>query len=71
MSKVCHSATHGCQWTPLGINGSSVPDLLALDAIIMCRKEETDGVCLGDNSVGGGLSVVELLSNEELDFLES
>ena len=42
--KVCHLAMHGCHWTPFGISGSSVPDQLALDAVLIICEEETDKV---------------------------
>ena len=51
--------------------GSSVPDQLSLDAVLLHREEDTAEVFLGKDIAGGGSGVVGLLYNEELYVLES
>ena len=51
--------------------GLAVPNQIALDSVRLRHKEETDKVYLGEDDVGGGCGVVGMLSNEELDILES
>ena len=69
--KVCHLATHGCHRTPLGMAGSAMSDRLPLDSVLMRCEKKTDEVCLCENISGSSCGVVGLLSNEELDALES
>ena len=70
-SKVFHSATHGRHWTPFGVAGYAVSDRISLDSVIIHREEETDKVCLFEDVIGGRRGAVGLLSNEELDVLET
>ena len=65
-SKVCHAATHGCHWTPLGVASAAVSHLFALEAVLLGCEVEADKVGLVKHGVVRRCGVVGLLSNEEL-----
>ena len=69
--KLCHLATHGRHWTPLGVAGAAVSNLFAPDTVLLGCEQEADKVGLSEHVVGRCRSVVELLYNEELNVLES
>ena len=64
LSKVCHSATHGRYWTPLGVAGAAVSNLFSLDAVILGFEQESDKFGLSKHGVGHCHGIVGLLSNE-------
>ena len=69
--KLCHLATHGRHWTPLGVAGAAVSNLFAPDTVLLGCEQEADKFGLSEHVVGRCRSVVELLYNEELNVLES
>ena len=44
--------------------GSTVPNQLALDSVLLHRKEDTTKFCMGKNVTGVGRSIVGMLSYE-------
>ena len=44
--KLCHLATHGRHWTPLGVAGLSMSYQLSLDSVLLFFEQETDEFCL-------------------------
>ena len=70
MLKVCHSETHGCHRTPLGVDGFTVTYGITLYTIILHGEEHTEKIFLNEDYVGLYDGIVRLLSNEELYILD-
>ena len=71
VSKLCHLETHDRYRKPLGVAGATMSNQLPLDAVLLGYEQEDGEVGQSENGVGRLRGVVGLLSNEELEVLET